>query len=273
VRYRAMKITYVKPPRKGEISTYFIAGDWHSEHMSLPTFDIMLQVAKKLPKSKRKLIINGDFMDCPHLMPRSPMYKKWIKRSDGIEDYFLPKTEEEFSWANDTLDALQSFFSEIIFVEGNHDWRYRDFMKVAPAAYSHNFNYELQLRLKERKIKVVYYNDWLDLGKKLCITHGMYHGSTCHKRHYEACGGNNVIFSHVHRYEVKAFPVRNDTRQAWSLPAFCDLNPHYIRNSENNWSNGFGVINLRHDHTFNFNVFQVWDNRLVLPDGKIIEGV
>jgi len=102
------------------------------------------------------------------------------------------------------------------------------------------------------------------------MTHGMYHGSTCVKKHYEACGGRSVLFGHVHRLECRSFISRGETRQAWSLPAMCQLDPEYIKNSENNWSNGFGEVNVKHNGNFNFNAFQIWDDELVWPDGSII---
>jgi len=39
-----------------------------------------------------------------------------------------------------------------------------------------------------------------------------------------------------------------------------------------NWSNGYGLIQMRPDSRFNFNVFQVWDGKLVLPNGLILDG-
>ena len=269
-----MKITKIKAPVKGQISTYFIAGDWHIDHMDWPAFDIMLKTARKFFKNKkdRKLIINGDFLDAAHLMARNPMFKQWIKRSDGMDDYFIPTSEEELALGNRILDLLQKDFSEIIYVEGNHDWRYRDFMAKCPKDYAYNFDYRLKLGLTDRGIKVVNYNKWLDIGDNLSITHGMYHGSTCHKKHYEASGAKSVIFSHIHHVGCKAFQVRGNTHHVWSLPALCNLNPEYIKGRETNWSKGFGVINLHSDSTFNFNIFQIWNNKLILPNGKIIQG-
>lgn len=265
-----MKISELSLPEKSKIHTYFIAGDWHTEAMDISCFNIMMRMAKKLPKKDRRLIINGDFLDAAHLMERSPIFKKWIKRADGIEEHFLPLSEEELAWGNRVLDQLQAVFPTIIFVEGNHDWRYRNFMNICPVAYSHNFDYRLQLSLDRRGIDYVNYNDWLDIGPYLTVTHGMYHGTTCLKKHYEAARSRNVIFSHVHTDERKSFVGRGDTVKAFSLPAFCDLNPHYIKNRENNWDMGFGTINVRHDGKFHFNSFIVLDKKLVLPDGKVI---
>lgn len=267
-----MKISEIHAPVNEESKTYFIAGDWHSHAIHRPSLFIMMEMAKQyLPKKRRRLIINGDFLDCPHLMARSPNYKKWIKRSDGMDAFFIPMSEQEIAWGNEVLDQLEKIFSKIIFIEGNHDWRYRDFMKKAPVDMAHNFDYLAKLKLQDRGIPVVYYNEWLDVGTKLSITHGMYHGTSALKRHYEASGGKSVIFSHVHKAECKSFSVRGDTHHSWSMPAMSTLNPAYIKGRENDWSNGFGVLNLHKDNSFNFNIMNVWNDRLMLPCGKIIK--
>jgi len=267
-----MKIAKMEAPSKG-FSSLFVAGDFHSVHLSTATFNILLDHALSLPKNMRNLLINGDFLGANHLMPRCKEFKKWIGRSDGIEDYFIPMSDVEFEWGNECLDRLQKVFNEIIFIEGNHDWRYRNFKdSFAPSAYAHNFDYLSKLELTKRGIDYLYYNEWLDWGDKLSITHGMYHGTTCHKKHYEASGSKNVIFSHVHSYDCKSFQVRGDTRNSVSLPAMCNLNPEYIKGRETNWSNGYGQILMRSDSTFNLNIFQVWDKKLILPCGKLIEG-
>lgn len=267
-----MKISKMATPSKGIAST-FIAGDWHSGHLHQESFNILIEHAKSLPPSMRNLIINGDFLDAGHLMPRDPIFKKWMGRSEGIEDYFLPLCEVELEWGNDCLDRLQKVFKDIIFLEGNHDWRYRNFKKAfAPAAYSHNFDYIRQLNFSKRGIDHVYYNEWLDWGNNLSITHGMYHGTTCHKKHYEASGAKNVIFSHVHSHEIRAFQVRGDTRSSVSLPAMCTLNPVYIKGNETNWSNGYGQIIMRPNSVFNLYCHQVWEGKLILPCGKSLEG-
>lgn len=268
-----MKVTKLNIPKKGDIHHYFIASDWHSDTLNIPTYKVLKQHSLLFPKGQRRLIINGDFLDCPHLMHRSDAYKNWIDRAKGIEDFFLPVSEVEFDWGNKILDELCQIFDEIIFVEGNHDWRYRDFSlsKKCPAAYKENFNYIKQLKFKERGIKVVYYNDWLDIGI-LSVTHGMFHGTTCKKKHYESCGGRDVLFGHVHHYSCQAFQVRGKTRYSRSLPAMCDLNPCYIKNRETNWDNGYGQFYIFDDGTYDFKVNLLAENNMItLNDGRFFE--
>lgn len=265
-----MKITTLDTPKTGT-KTYFIAGDWHSDHLCTASYSILKQRAQKLPKKKRSLIINGDFLDVPYLMHRQPDFKLWASRANGIEEYFLPKYLEEMHWGNFILDDLKKTFNEIIYIEGNHDDRVRWFSesKFCPSAYKHNFNIATSLQLTKRKILHVKHNDWLDIGD-LSITHGMYHGSTCLKKHYEACGGRSVIFSHVHRAECKAFVSRGKTRKAWSLPTMALLNPAYIKNSENNWTNGFGEIVFKPNGHFNVFINEIYDGELCLPNGEVL---
>lgn len=261
----------MQTPGKG-IASAFIAGDWHTGALNKATYNILKQHALSLPPNMRNLIINGDFLDASHLMKNQPDFKKWIKRGDGMDEYFLPMCEAEIEWGNEILDDLQKVFKEIIFIYGNHDWRYEWFGSICAPAYKHNFDLNLKLHLDKRGIDYVKYNDWLDWGSNLAITHGMAHGATCHKKHYELSGAKNVVFSHIHRYECKAFAVRGHTRNSVSLPAMCDLNPEYIRNTENNWSNGYGQILMRPDSQFNMYIHQVWDDELVLPDGLVLRG-
>jgi hypothetical protein len=58
---------------------------------------------------------------------------------------------------------------------------------------------------------------------------------------------------------------------SWSLPAMCTLNPEYIKNSENNWSNGYGTLHMKPNGNFNFFTHQIWDNELILPNGLNIK--
>lgn len=257
-------------PSKAITST-FIAGDWHTSALHKPTYNILKKHALSLPPQMRNLIINGDFIDACHLMKRGDDFKKWIKRNDGVDEYFIPMSEVELAWANEILDDLQSVFKDIIYILGNHDDRYNWFKSQVSHAYHPNFDLVTKLKLNERKIDYVPYNEWLDWGH-LSITHGMYHGTTCHKKHYETTGAQNCIFSHVHSYEVKAFTVRGDTRNSISLPAMCELNPEYIKGRETNWSNGYGQILMRPNGKFNFYCHQVWDDKLALPCGQIYEG-
>ena len=81
-----MKVVKIPTPKKGAIDSYFIAGDWHSHHIHDPSYKILKKASLRIPKKQRRLIINGDFLDCEHLMKKSENFKGRIKRSEGVED-------------------------------------------------------------------------------------------------------------------------------------------------------------------------------------------
>lgn len=256
------------------VEKWYVAGDWHSFHLHKPSFNILTDHALGTTKSKsdRRLIINGDFLDIVYGMTKNEGFAFWKSKSRNAEEFFIPNWEEELLVGNETLDELQSVFSQIIFINGNHDSpRLINIIGCTGSEYHYVFNINKGLNLEKRKIPEIGYNDWLDYGD-VSITHGQAHGSTAVKKHYEKSGGRSCIFSHVHQFELKSFHSRGKTTQCFSLPAMCELNPDYMRNTDNNWSNGFGEVLMKPSGHFNFNVHQVWDNELVLSDGTILKG-
>lgn len=268
-----MKITTISPPKKGKLDHYFLAGDWHTEKLDIPTFNILLSHAKLLPKSHRNLVIMGDFLDAPHLRLTDAEAKKIAKNTHLLEEEVIPKNDQEFDWGNDILDKCQKVFNKIYLIGGNHcELRYRRFMEMfAPHAYKHNFDMPKRLKLKERGIRLIKYNHWLDIGQHVALTHGMYHGSSHNKRHFETCG-KNVFYGHMHQVFVSSFIKRGKTQRATSLPCMCNLNPDYTRDAENNWSNGYGHLIMRDSSIFNFYTIDVWDDMAVLNDGTVLNG-
>lgn len=264
-----MKITKIALPNDGEFHFYFVVSDWHSDHMNPKCYSILKQHMKIIPKECRRLVILGDFLDCVHLMGKKTDFKNMCKNTDTLE-YVAELSELEFEWGNQVLDEMQELVDHIYFVSGNHDWRYDNFKdNWAPPAYAHNFDLKRNLKLEERGIPFVDYNDWIDIGN-LSLTHGMFHGGTHLKKHYEACG-NSVMYGHVHHADSKSFFFRGVTKKAWSLPCMCDLNPCYIKNRDSNWSNGYATVGMKPNGNFNVHINEIIDNELILADGTVID--
>lgn len=263
------KVNKLLLPTNGNMHHYVIAGDWHAKFLCQNTFEKLLKYSETLPKEDMALIINGDLLEADFLMQRCPEFKKNL-RYKNFEEYFVPKADEEIEIVNAILDKLQKYFNHIFFLSGNHDFpRYDLISEIVPIAYKHNFDIRNRLKLKERGISFYEYNDWLDIGN-VSVTHGMFHGTTCLKKHFEACEFRNVIFSHVHSAESKAFASRGKTRKSWSLPAMCNLNPAYIKNRDINWTNGFGSLHVFPDGDFNFYTHEVHNGKICLPSGVVL---
>lgn len=221
--------------------TYWVTSDWHSDAVHRKSLNNLFQKTKSIPFTDRKLIIAGDFLDVPYFFKKDTGYQAWRNHAKGCDEYFIPEFDKEVLWGNKTLDNLQAHFKDIYFLYGNHDQRIGYFRRSSycPEPYKHYFKLDEKLELKERGISYGHYNDWIDIGKAVSITHGMYHAKTAPKKHYEAAHAKNVIFGHTHQYSVTPFVARGVTRYGINIGCMCSLNPEYMKNTETNWDNGF----------------------------------
>lgn len=266
------RTTVLKLPPKGKIDHYFVASDIHSEFMHKASWKILKQHALEIkPKKRRKLIINGDFLEAVHMMMKPNEMKSASKKIPKIEE-LIYLTDKEIDFGNQFLDEAEKIFGEIVFVCGNHDYRYllwnEDF---CPVEYSHHFDFVSRLKFKKRKIKFVKYPDYLDIGK-LTVTHGFKHGRNHNKQHLDVIG-RSCLYGHVHHYNVTSYDCRGELRRASSLPTMATLCPKFqLKRGENNWTNGYGQIAVRSDGKYNLYIHELFGDMLVLPCGRIFHG-
>lgn len=266
------RTTILSTPSEGIIDHYFVASDWHTEALHLPTWNILKQHALLIkPKKKRKLIINGDFLECLHLMLKPHEMRSAAKKIPRIEE-FIELTDEEIAWGNNILDEAQKIFSEIIFVSGNHDYRYLLWMRdYCPPEYRHHFDIYTRLNLKKRKILFIPYPDYLDIGG-ITVTHGFKHGRNHNKQHIDIIM-RSCLYGHVHHVNVTSYDCRGVLKRATSLPTMSTLAPEFqLKRGENNWTNGYGQIAMRSSGKYHLYIHEPVEDELVLPNGTVLRG-
>jgi len=67
--------------------TYFIAGDWHSYHLNIPTYKILGLMASQV--ENKTLVINGDFLDTIYGFLKDEKFLFWRKQTHGADEFFL----------------------------------------------------------------------------------------------------------------------------------------------------------------------------------------
>jgi predicted phosphodiesterase len=268
---RMGKIFKLDLPQNG-FRTKIIFSDVHALYSHRPALNILKQVIQSYGKSKVDIIINGDLADVDYFMGRNEQYQTWIQRKDGVEHFFEPEYQKEMVWLNEFFDEFRPLVTNCDYLLGNHEFRWENALHSLPHHSHHLFNYKKDLNIDKRKINVYQHNSWLDYGPNLTFTHGHSCSTTALKKHYELSGGRSVIYGHVHDFGVKSFQVRGDTHQVISLPCLSTKNPGYLKGAENNWSWGFMVLNMKANGVFHWNVYQVWDDELILPNGKTFHG-
>lgn len=263
-------ILKLKAP-KNSSDIYFLISDTHGKAMHKPTWKALLSYARNFKKSSRKVIWLGDAIDCWYLMKKHDQFKTWKARPEGVEEFFIPKLDEEIEWMNERIDELQDVFSQVFIVEGNHDLRISEFSKskFCPDSYKHYFNLSNLLQLEKRKIPFVEYNGFIDIGKNLTCTHGYAHGKSANAKHYYDAQ-RSIIFGHVHQASMLPFSSRGHSHMSISLPCATFTRADYARNMPNNHSQGFGQVILRPDNMFHYYPHLLWNDKLYLPNGTKI---
>ncbi len=261
----------IELPESGSF-TWFVAGDWHGEDLDIPTFTRLIQLAQAKPYNERGLIINGDLYDAPYGFNKDEEFKHWKKLRNAADDFFIPKFDAETKLVSDILDAVQTIFSKVIYIGGNHDVpRIENIKKHMPIAYQAYFNIEEKLKLKQREIPFVPYNNWLELGDNFFgITHGIYCGMTAHRKHFLA-KPMNQIFSHVHSYQSVPFVTDGQTKHVVSTGTMGRLDPAYLKGAPNNWDNNFVALTVTPDQReYSLTPITVRNSKMVMLDGRTV---
>jgi UDP-2,3-diacylglucosamine pyrophosphatase LpxH len=263
------KIFKLDLPTNG-IRTKIVFSDVHALYSHRPALNVLKKFIQSRKKSQTDMIINGDLADVDYFMARNEQYQTWIGRKDGVEEYFYPEYQKEIEWMNNFFDEFRPLVSECDYLMGNHEFRWENAMHSIPRHSHHLFDYKKDMSFDKRKIRTYQHNSWLDYGPNLTFTHGHSCSSTALKKHFELSKGRSVVYGHVHDFGVKSFQVRGETSQVISLPCLSTLNPSYLKMHENNWTYGFMELIMRPNGIFHWYVYQIWNDELILPNGKII---
>ena len=263
------KIHRIGLPRKGQVDNYFGVFDLHISRMHKPTIEIMKAHAKLIPRESRRLVIGGDAAEAEFLMGKPDYLRKIASSATVLEEVILPQAEAEFDAINEFLDEMQKIFDYIYWIDGNHDYRYWLFKEhYSPAAYKHNFDLRKRLSLKDRGIPYIFYNDWLDIGPFISITHGDKHGQYHPKQMLQRVSGRTVFYGHVHHHACFSQFTRGELIRGVSVPTSGEINPGFIKNSDTNWTNGYLSLHVRDNGRFNYYIHENFGGEMIDARGK-----
>ncbi|MEE8323228.1 MAG: hypothetical protein V3R57_06370 [Candidatus Bathyarchaeia archaeon] len=255
-------------PDVGKTFTYLFLSDIHSHYCDKQALKSILRTFQLVPMEQRRIILGGDILDCEHIYAKSQVYKDRMGRHDW--DYFIEKTEAEGIWFDELYDILRKHVlrnDHIVFMEGNHEQRYRrdHFLKKIPLVLKHNFNLRSIIKADSRGLRVFDYNEWVRLkvsrGVDLYITHGIYCGANPIKKHYLDVK-RSVLFGHTHEIGIQSFKDAESTIIGYNNPCLCDTEPDYLEGRAQNWSVGATFINQTATH--------IWVHPLVTHQGAVM---
>lgn len=241
------------------------AFDAHYKKINYPTLNAMLSFS-----SQNKIagfVFGGDQLDfecISHHTKGKPLLRPpnaYIEDIEGFDADVLKPVE-----------AVLSPSAERRWHIGNHERFETDLAEESPALKGLVDHTKL-LRLAERKWDIVPLGHSSKIGK-LVVCHGEILsgiGNQCGafpaKKAVELYG-SSVLAGHTHSPQsfCKISPVEHVQKwMAWIAPILGNTNPGYLRNRPTAWLNGFVIIEVREDGSFN--VFPV-----IVTKGKFAYG-
>lgn len=217
------------------------------------------KVTKKflLCTQPNEIILGGDFMEMSCL-------SHWLAKKRMLLEG--KRYRKDVDLANREIDDLMKRCpdAKITYLEGNHeDWLLR-YLESHPEMED-MIDLQEDLFLEERGIEWVKFNDVYTVGH-LNYIHGWYWNQYHARKHLNRMGGN-VMYGHVHHYQVESLRMRAkaDIYSAIACGCLCDLNPAWKRNRPNDWMHGFGFVEYREDGKFQ-------PHHLCIVDGEISFG-
>jgi len=210
----------------------------------------------------------GDWLDLPY-----------FSRYDGgtwLEDA-LDYYEEDVAIGCGVLEPFVAVCKKFTVLEGNHDHRFKQFLKKHPHLVGKIDSPE---QWAKNYLKAAWVPYWSN--KQLSVKIGkaeFIHGQYCNKYHAEKHSreflGSNVFYGHVHDIQSYSPRVRGPgghTPAAMSLGCLCRFDQPWLNGDSVNWTQSFSEFFFFPDGNFTFFETRIFNNRFVGRDGKEYKG-
>jgi predicted phosphodiesterase/transposase-like protein len=170
----------------------------------------------------------------------------------------------------DEFDKRLPKGAEKHFLKGNHEEWLDQLVETQPALEG-LFDLETGLKLTERGYKVYPYNEIVRFGR-LCITHGIYCGTTPARTHASKLL-SNVLVGHTHSPEMCLIhsPAKEVSVVGYVNGCLCHMSPDYMKSKPSNWATGVAILYLFPNGWFDVNLIRIVKGRFVYNE-KLYDG-
>jgi len=230
---------------------------WDAREDLHPSYLLVKKFAKDFEPDG--IVFLGDIFDFAYISSFNKELLRTISGKTFRADYDLGNRE---------LDYWQKISKRIIILQGNHDKRV-DIVADKSPILEGLIEPEINLHYKERGIE--YYRDVeqpIRIGK-LYFAHGFYTNINHPKKHLQALAGN-IVYGHVHKIASYTMNLlaQGEEIGAWSIGCLTSKAPAWAKGRPMNWQNGFAIVYINDDGTFNLYVVYVINNQFIW-DGRL----
>ena len=229
------------------------AYDIHSPKVDWPTFNAMMDFLEKNRGKIRGFGFGGDQNDNEEISHHNK--SKILFRGVGS---YARNTELFNTKVLTPIEAALGAKVEKIWIEGNHDDWENQLVQEQP---------ELLGTVERRKLLNLDRRGWVFISTgnvfrlgKLAVIHGETltglgnQAAANHALRAVLAYGQSVLYGHIHSPQSAARIApfgQKDKHMAWCSPISGKTNPTYLRNRPTAWVNGFTIVEVRKDGTFN----------------------
>jgi len=236
-------------------NNFIFASDFHVPNHRVEPIEAMVKYATD--NGIKQLIIGGDLLD-------NTPFTRWL--SDPINPKDVPRW---FDMARELLQYFTQHFTEIYWIEGNHDfWYKRYLMERAPMLF-HDTYFELTERLQLNDLGIRWIpQQYLVKAGKLNIHHG----------HITFRGGggyanaarmlymktkSSMLCGHVHVESSHTEPdVDNKINTCFTVGSMCTLSPEYQPFGGKS-CHGFAHVLTKSDKTFSVKNYRIYEGKIL----------
>lgn len=184
-----------------------------------------------------EIILGGDIIDADGTFG----IDGWT--ADKVQSDGLPAFQRDVMLLRRLLEALRkaSPKSTFIFLEGNHEERYRRPLSRYPELLKGKFDLVKEIGFNGKWIPYGDYNSFYKVGDCL-FTHGTIFPDAHSKKMAMAYLPNKVVYGHIHDYQAYTThngDPRKPGRFALTAGCLCGRLPDYKKGQPNKWVNGF----------------------------------
>jgi len=237
-----------------------IAADFHLEigeevHSSY-------KLVKKFVKYERPdlLILAGDAFDFSYLGSYNILLEELRENK---------RLKLDFDFFNKEIDYFQKYCKEVVYLEGNHEFRLTRQIQKYPNFLRGLIDIETNLHLEDRKIL------WLPEVEqpykvgKLYVIHGKRYNIHFCKATLEDYG-SNICMAHAHRIQTytKKLWATGEEIGAWGIGTLSSKNPDWQNGKPNCWQNGFAYLYVQDNGNFTLLNIHIIDNSFIF-NGKL----
>jgi len=207
------------------------------------------------------IIYLGDVLDLPYF----GKYDELSKVETGIR--YKPECKIARELIEEQIRLGKS--SEVYYLEGNHEFRVNKYLSKHPEGVG-SLEVPNMLKLKELGVQWKPENELLQIGE-LFFTHGYYYNISHTQKHLSVYN-RNIIYAHTHQIQIfsgyRAYD-RIVPYVAKSIGCLTKLNPSYLRNKPNSWSNAFHISEIEEDGQFFDQIVDIKNDEFRLLGSRI----